>query len=306
MGRSRRSRIATWAALAISLVAATVAIAATRTDESAAPPATTTASTTTTTVPPTTTAPATPEFDPLTTTVATARHSLLVVHELPPSPVADEPLIGNDPERLAATFADYSPERVDAPEIPSIDGPVQGRRRTTTGWEFDSPTAWGNPASFVVTERRGEWARIQLPVRPNGSQGWVHVDGVTLSTHRYRIEIDVSDRRLRAFDGEDVIADTSVVVGKDSTPTPTGRYYVTDYDERSAGSAYGPWVLPVSGFSQALDWFADGVPVIAIHGTNRPELLGRAESNGCVRVPNDVITALRARLPLGTPVDVRA
>jgi lipoprotein-anchoring transpeptidase ErfK/SrfK len=45
---------------------------------------------------------------------------------------------------------------------------------------------------------------------------------------------------------------------------------------------------------------------IAIHGTNRPDLLGEAVSNGCVRVHNDQLRKLFARTLAGTPVTVRA
>jgi hypothetical protein len=183
---------------------------------------------------------------------------------------------------------------------------VEGRRRTATGWEFDNPTPFGNPLSFAVTERRGDWVRVLLPVRPNGTQGWLRASDVALSVVDTRVVVDLSDAALTAFAGREVIARSPVVIGRPSTPTPIGRFFVTDHDPRNRGSAYGPWVLPLSGFSQAMDSFADGVPVLAMHGTNRPELVGAAHSNGCLRMPNDVIDMLRARLPLGTPVDIVA
>ncbi len=200
----------------------------------------------------------------------------------------------------------YSAERGGMPEIPSLAQPVQGRRRTGVGWEFDSPTPWGSPLTFTVTERRGAWVRVMLPVRPNGTQGWVNVADVALSTIGTRVHIDISDRTLWAFDGESLIAQTRIVVGRSSSPTPMGRFFVTDYDPKNRGSAYGPWVLPISGYSQAMNSFSGGVPVIAMHGTNKPGLIGGAHSNGCIRMPNNVIETLRGRIPLGTPVDIVA
>ena len=46
----------------------------------------------------------------------------------------------------------------------------------------------------------------------------------------------------------------------------------------------------------------DGLPVIALHGTNNPGAVGTAVSNGCVRIPDEVVTQLAERLPAGTPV----
>ena len=157
---------------------------------------------------------------------------------------------------------------------------------------------------LVVTEHQGDWLKVQIPTRPNGTEGWVRAADVRVSTHQFRVEVHVGARLLRAYEGANLIAETRVVVGKAATPTPTGRFFVTDFEQKRRGSAYGPWILPISAYSQALDTFAGGVPVIAMHGTNHPELIGSAASNGCIRMPDDVIDILHSRLPLGTPVDI--
>ena len=45
---------------------------------------------------------------------------------------------------------------------------------------------------------------------------------------------------------------------------------------------------------------------IALHGTNRPQLLGQNVSNGCVRMADESITAVMSLAPLGTPVTIVA
>jgi lipoprotein-anchoring transpeptidase ErfK/SrfK len=157
----------------------------------------------------------------------------------------------------------------------------------------------------VVTEVRPGWVRVQVPVRPNGSEGWVRAEDVTLSEIDTLVEVSVSGRTLRAHRDGQVVIESPVVVGEADTPTPTGRFFLTDEVAKPPTGAYGPWILAVSAFSQTMDTFADGAPLIAIHGTKYPALMGSAASNGCVRVPNDVIVALRDLLPLGTPVDIR-
>jgi lipoprotein-anchoring transpeptidase ErfK/SrfK len=62
--------------------------------------------------------------------------------------------------------------------------------------------------------------------------------------------------------------------------------------------------LATDGYSEMIDEFDNGVPVIALHGTNRPELVGQAVSNGCIRVPNEFIQQLADTVPRGAPVDI--
>lgn len=175
-------------------------------------------------------------------------------------------------------------------------------------YAITNPTYFGNPLVLWVLETSddGEWLKVQVPVRPNGTEAWVRASDMTLSTHRFHAEINVTARSVKVWNGEDLLVETDAVVGKDQTPTPLGRFYVNDLVEKWDDSAFGPYILSLSGFSEALETFNGGVPVIAIHGTNRPELLGGAHSNGCIRIPNEIITVLADTVPMGTPVEIVA
>ncbi|HKY15000.1 MAG TPA: L,D-transpeptidase [Microthrixaceae bacterium] len=280
-------------ALAMALVTALLAGCSDETIADAEPA-------TTTTIQPTTTTVARP--GPNETVFATAIVTEITAYrDLP----ADAAATGT-PMVDRAAFAPVSVgPRADVP-IPSIDLGAGTRYATDTGWVFVSPTSFGAPTTFVVTEDRGDWLRVQVPVRPNGSEAWIRAAEVSLSRIDTRIEVSIGERRLRALRAGQVIVDTLVVVGAPKTPTPTGRFYITDQVAKPHPGAYGPFVLPVSAFSQAMDQFAEGAPMIALHGTNHPELVGTSRSNGCIRLPNDMITRLRNELPLGTPVDIRA
>jgi hypothetical protein len=193
------------------------------------------------------------------------------------------------------------------PALPRPDYDIEGRYTTESGWEFSNPTSFGEPLTFVVTEARGDWVKVLLPVRPNHTEGYISSDQVDITQHDYRLELRLSEHRLTAYRGAELFADTTVVTGKDATRTPTGRFFVTDKVEQDdTDGFYGPYVLALNGYSEQLDIFDDGVPVIAIHGTSRPDLLGTSASNGCVRIPNEVITQLHEELPLGTPVEIYA
>jgi hypothetical protein len=171
-----------------------------------------------------------------------------------------------------------------------------------------NPTYFGNPLVLMVTDRTadGQWLKVQIPVRPNGTEGWIPAEHAVLSSHFVRATVNLTDRVVKVWDGDELIAETGAVIGSINRPTPVGKFFVNDLVEKWAGSAYGPYVLSLSGFSEVLEKFAGGIPVIAIHGTNQPELIGGALSNGCIRVPNDVVIFLAENVPMGTPVDIYA
>ncbi|MGI9578001.1 MAG: L,D-transpeptidase [Microthrixaceae bacterium] len=183
---------------------------------------------------------------------------------------------------------------------------ITGRVKTPTGWQFDSKSPFGSPFSMLVTERRGYWAEVLIPVRPNGTRGYVDTRKVRLTRQDHIVQVDLSDRKLVAWQGTRKILETPVTIGSASRSTPTGRFYVTDRSNSTPGPAYGSHILALNGYSEKLDYFDGGVPVIALHGTDRPDLMGQAASNGCVRMPNEVVKVLYDWLPVGTMVEITA
>jgi lipoprotein-anchoring transpeptidase ErfK/SrfK len=95
---------------------------------------------------------------------------------------------------------------------------------------------------------------------------------------------------------------SSAAIGSPATPTPLGRYYVNQrLVPTDKSGPFGPAAVGVSAFSPVLTGWAQGGP-IAIHGTNQPWSIGHDVSNGCIRLPNDVLRRLFAAAPAGTPV----
>ena len=175
-------------------------------------------------------------------------------------------------------------------------------------WSFGEKTDYGSTTVFLVNEIDGDWYNVSLPVRPNGTTGWVHADQVELRTVSLRVEIDLSDRTITVLDGDDeILVSSSVAIGTDENPTPTGKYFLTDklLTGNPSGS-YGPIAFGTSAFSDTLSEFAGGPGQIGIHGTNQPDSIGNAASHGCIRLPNDVVLELNDLLPLGTPVTITA
>jgi lipoprotein-anchoring transpeptidase ErfK/SrfK len=152
----------------------------------------------------------------------------------------------------------------------------------------------------------GGWLNVQLPIRPNGTMGWVRTRDVSLFRISTRIVVDVSARRLVLLRRGHAVLRTPAAVGAPGTPTPLGRYYANQrLIPSNPGGPFGPAAIGVSAFSDVLTGWAQGGP-IGIHGTNEPWSIGRAVSNGCIRVPNAVMRRLFAAVPTGTPVIIRA
>lgn len=163
----------------------------------------------------------------------------------------------------------------------------------------------GSNTSLVVLDQRDGWLHVSLPVRPNGSSGWIHASDTELRTTDYRVDVDLEAHTMTVKSGETVAVQTPVAIGAPSTPTPTGDFFITDIlATDSANGSYGPYAIGLSGHSDKLTEFAGGDGQIGIHGTNDPSSIGRSASHGCLRVPNEVITALSSALPLGTPVTI--
>jgi len=169
-----------------------------------------------------------------------------------------------------------------------------------------NPNDNGAPLVFLVQEEKGDWLRVLLPVRPNGSTGWIRGRDVRLGQIDYRIVVELSAHRITVMDGTGVFLTEPIGVGTASTPTPGGLYYVKELlKPPSPNGPYGAYAYGLSGFSNQLTSFAGGEGVIGVHGTNDPSSLGKDVSHGCIRMSNAGITRLAARLPLGTPVEIR-
>jgi lipoprotein-anchoring transpeptidase ErfK/SrfK len=150
------------------------------------------------------------------------------------------------------------------------------------------------------------WYRVQLPMRPNGSTGWIRADEVKLEAVRTRLEIDLSERRLVFFRNGRLVLRTTAGTGTSGTPTPKGSYYVNQrFRVLDPSGPFGPGAIGISAFSPVLTDWVQGGP-IAVHGTNDPSSVGRAASHGCIRIRNGVLRRLLPATETGSPVFIHA
>lgn len=211
----------------------------------------------------------------------------------------DAPATASTPAAFSLVATANGPSVIARVE-PSADAAVLG--------QFANPVVSGAPLVFQV-ERSGttasaDWIEVKLPIRPNGTTGWIPRADVDLVDNPYRVEIDRSTYILRVFNRNEMFVETTIAIGNGDTPTPVGDFYLTELlAPPDPGGVYGPFAFGLSGFSETLANFGGAdEAIIGLHGTNDPSSLGNDVSHGCVRIANDVITELAETLPLGTPV----
>jgi lipoprotein-anchoring transpeptidase ErfK/SrfK len=169
-----------------------------------------------------------------------------------------------------------------------------------------NPNENGAPRVFLAISHRDDWLEVLLPVRPNGSRGWIRKGDVTLAAHNYRVRVDVTNHRLVVWKGMQPILQEAVGVGRSRLPTPTGVYYLTELLKTpDPNGRYGPYAFGISGYSDILTSFRGGDAGVGIHGTNDPSSIGGNTTHGCIRLNNHAITRLAHLLPLGTPVFIK-
>lgn len=174
-----------------------------------------------------------------------------------------------------------------------------------------NPQPSGAPLVLLVMDQRPGWLQVLLPVRPNGSTGWIRAEHAALVTHDFRLIVELGAHRITAYQGREVLLSEPIGVGTRDAPTPGGVYYIKELVQPLDANGrlhpdgpYGPYAYGLSGFSEVLFDFAGGDGQFGIHGTNDPSGLGRDVSHGCIRMSNAGITFLAQTLPLGVPVEI--
>lgn len=151
------------------------------------------------------------------------------------------------------------------------------------------------------------WLKVMLPGRPNGSSGWIAAQGTRQVTMRWHLVVDLARRTVSVYRDGRLRRELGAVVGKTSTPTPTGDFFVEESERMPAGHPGGPFALALSARSNVLREFEGGPGQIALHGREGlGGVLGEAESHGCIRLATADLDWLVARIVPGTPTTIYA
>ena len=185
-------------------------------------------------------------------------------------------------------------------DIPAYDQP-NGKLIGTAG------TWYGYSMTLPVLQQGFGWVRVRLPERPNGKTAWVKASDVDMSSTPYFMVVKRGRTHTYVFKGGEPLFDFPIGMGKASTPTPLGSFFVAVV-EHDVGHGYGPIVLDLSAHSEAIQsWQGAGDAIIAFHGPfgaqSKIAAGGAYISNGCLRMlPSDQVKL--AEIPVGTPVEI--
>jgi hypothetical protein len=167
------------------------------------------------------------------------------------------------------------------------------------------------PVLSRQADRSGRiWLRVRLPGRTLGAvapptTGWISASRTELRSTPWHIVVALSARKVVVYKAGDVVRSFPAIVGKPSTPTPTGQYFVEEDLYLSKYQVGGPFALATNDRSDVLQEFDGGPGQIAIHGLeNIGGQLGTAVSHGCIRLADDSIAWLARHIGAGTPITI--
>jgi lipoprotein-anchoring transpeptidase ErfK/SrfK len=241
---------------------------------------------------PTPTATASPSDTPSPSPTATSD----VPVETGPPPGSLGPPPAGDPVPSSSTVA-----YLNGPATVQVYGAPDAAKRTST---LRGRNSIDQPSAFLVLDQQPGWFHVLLPVKPNGSTGWLKASDVQVATTTDYLRVTVSQFRIDHYVAGKWHGGFRVAVGKPSTPTPTGLFYILA-SQQVDQAPYTPGIFALSGFApQPIPGFLGAT--LGVHGWTDPSVIGTRASNGCVRLMSKDMEPLLRTLILGTPVDIVA
>jgi lipoprotein-anchoring transpeptidase ErfK/SrfK len=164
-------------------------------------------------------------------------------------------------------------------------------------------TGYGSERVLSVVSRRGRWLGVLTDHMPNSRAAWIPQDSAELVHEPYRLDVDLSARRIVVRHEGRVVRRIPVAIGKPSTATPVGRFAVTDTLRIGPSNPeYGCCAVALTGRQTVLR----GGNRLAIHGTPNEGAMGGAVSNGCLHARAADMRWLLRHVTLGAQVRIRA
>ena len=213
------------------------------------------------------------------------------------TPTAPKPFYTQLSNRTTKTQWAYTNLTLKAKSLPGGKGKTVGKLHFNTE---DGPPEIYLALQMYTDAKGNEWVQTQLPGRPNGRLGWVPREGLG-EFHTVHTQLVVSRKTLKAtlYKNGKKIFSAPVGVGKASTPTPGGQFWIRE-KLKGFGPVYGPLAFGTAAYSKLSDWPGGGV--VGVHGTNEPNLVPGRPSHGCIRLHNKDILKLARLMTLGTPL----
>ncbi|MET0731046.1 MAG: L,D-transpeptidase [Solirubrobacterales bacterium] len=221
----------------------------------------------------------------------------------------------DSPTTTTATITPATTATVPPPAPPKPEGPLGARLKHKVALrarpdgkivaDLAAKTRWGSPRVLAVTEQRDGWLGVLSEHMP-GKVGWIPKDAVELLLEPWSLRIDLSARSITVSHEGKVVRRVKAAIGAPGSPTPTGRFGVTDTLRLTGGGPYGCCAIAITARQRNIPQGWTGGDRVAIHGTTSPSSIGRAVSHGCLRAAEPDLRWMLARIPLGTHVDIVA
>jgi L,D-transpeptidase catalytic domain len=194
-----------------------------------------------------------------------AASAALLAAVVPPAAAASSrasfPLIAGAAAVHHPPAAIAAPSRSRGATLAGVIVGVEARSRPGAGSDVSwvgTATSWSaEPQVLLVLDsakhRGREWLRVLLPIRPDGSSGWIPRDNVVLLSTPYWITVDNTARTVTIYRNGKLLYTFGAVIGKPTTPTPDGLAAIYERDPQPDPHGFlGPWALPLTIFSNVL------------------------------------------------------
>src|ERR1035441_4335824 len=167
------------------------------------------------------------------------------------------------------------------------------------------------PASCLRVVRRIKMLKVQAQIQAQ-CKNMAALTGVMLMAAaealaqdnssrpaRRRIVVSIADRKLAVLEGDRTVRIFETAVGAPKSPSPTGVYQIVNRIADPTWYTKGKIVPPGKRNPLGTRWLGLSRKGYGIHGTNRPDSIGRNASHGCIRMRNREVEELFKMVTVG-------
>src|SRR4249920_2592606 len=119
-----------------------------------------------------------------------------------------------------------------------------------------------------------------------------------------RVVVSIADRKLAVLEGDRIVRIFETAVGAPKSPSPTGVYQIVNSIADPTWYTKGKIVPPGKCNPLGTRWLGLSRKGYGIHGTNRPNSIGRNASHGCIRMRNREVEELFKMVAVGDQVEL--
>lgn len=183
-------------------------------------------------------------------------------------------------------------------------GPVIGTVPVTSKYLGTGMKAW-----VIKQSSNGRYGQVTIPWSGSNRAGWIDLRGLRREYSRITVRASVSRHEIVVEQDCRPILRIPAATGANASPSPKGRFWVTDRVSTGTGwnqGSFGHFAFGISGRQPNLPAGWTGGDQMAIHGTNNLGSIGTDASAGCLRITAQNLENLKPHLLVGTPVIIEA